>query len=933
MRIHIQHRAQSAVLGLVLLSVGLLCLVPAEAAAKWRTTEFKIFLGYPHPYADADYQQKIAAGEDPDNPSSMFDTKPSPSVVRTAEAFLHDVALRYEHWGLPDPVAGGSIESTVDKETGREVIRVYYYDMQSVDHVRESKYGARTGRCDPGAKINRSWRRLLLISTRTTVAKGRLTAMAYQTMAHELFHAIQGAATYTKIPTRCLIGSWITEGMADAIGFDVTRAVLGDIFGHLNSITKISPAYHQVLMAKIGLSGARERRFAEYAKLYGMRNYSLPLAKPAGQNSGDDYTTSSFWRHLAELTYAKIYGGGVHLGSSPMGTDYSYLAGLMARKPQGPGRGNEIKWLAESLLQPGNIGQKLDRVYAQFISAYADYMDGRIPTIKGLSHQNRNKAWLGGSFDECREIVLDAQHPTATISQPIREMASVCMRVSIAGNPADGELAIQGYGVPEDKLAQLRAGRPGGELIGSPYLQPGLSGTILAGKHVALWRLPVNINAENVVLITNMAATAQSTKMTQPTLHFSVPAWNSNMTVAPPPPPGTTAGQRKQVKTRADVRRRAKRQRRHPSPFSAQATQAGVQRGPANPGCDPISLRLNQCGPQLVITLSLDAGVVPGLGFIGGAGGVLSSMGGTGGVSGSAEEMAWLAQRQSQIQFAEGAMISIGVPRVDYGFSGFFTNADISVSKGGVGGTYIALHPKLAENNRYAPNGEVTILEFTPYVLRGEFSANLVDSEEMKTASRQNPDLHPVKQIYGSFTVSAPWRGDGVAPDVGKDSLMMNEMKQDIISMLQNLPPAMRAQMAGRVEGFCEMGFTDEDFRALEIPASCGDIFTEELQAECACTCETAEQERLREACPQQCEQQWEQSQCFAPKVLPAGASMAETGDADEETLRFAAEMRRLGMIDMVVRANTALFQQSQPPIREMLWQSLESAKQAMDNQ
>ncbi len=54
------------------------------------------------------------------------------------------------------------------------------------------------------------------------------------------------------------------------------------------------------------------------------------------------------------------------------------------------------------------------------------------------------------------------------------------------------------------------------------------------------------------------------------------------------------------------------------------------------------------------------------------------------------------------------------------------------------------------------------------------------------------------------------------------------------------------------------------------------------------------------------------------------------TGEKDEETARFEAEMRRLGMNEMAVRSNTALFQQSQPEMRKMLWQNLEKGKQAM---
>ncbi len=179
-------------------------------------------------------------------------------------------------------------------------------------------------------------------------ANGKITQSTYQTLAHELFHAVQAASNFKKSPNSCNIGKWITEGTADAIGFDMARQLRGFTFPEWRS----NP---------------------NFLKIWGGRQYSLPLPEPKpGKTGPTDYFSSSFWRHLAEVTQANI-GGRDHAGSDEAAVDYRYLADLMATRLPGSGPRSEIQWVSDWIRGYRHTLQDLSRVYAQFTASIADY--------------------------------------------------------------------------------------------------------------------------------------------------------------------------------------------------------------------------------------------------------------------------------------------------------------------------------------------------------------------------------------------------------------------------------------------------------------------------------------------------------------------------------------------------------------------------------
>ncbi len=88
-----------------------------------------------------------------------------------------------------------------------------------------------------------------------------------------------------------------------------------------------------------------------------------------------------------------------------------------------------------------------------------------------------------------------------------------------------------------------------------------------------------------------------------------------------------------------------------------------------------------------------------------------------------------------EIQQQGGWEVKIVMPQIQPGFAGTISNAHIQVAKGvPQRGSYKALGPWVGSCQRgYRPaTGQVMIEEFSKYVLKGTFSAQLVDSEMLK---------------------------------------------------------------------------------------------------------------------------------------------------------------------------------------------------------
>jgi len=153
------------------------------------------------------------------------------------------------------------------------------------------------------------------------------------------------------------------------------------------------------------------------------------------------------------------------------------------------------------------------------------------------------------------------------------------------------------------------------------------------------------------------------------------------------------------------------------------------------------------------------------LGYVTGTGGSISQ--GMALFSGMAKAGAgglgedWMAAaRRADSQ--DGAEVHIIIPLIDYGYTGSFNNAEITVSRAN-SGVYQAVGPEdviPGQDVGYPLSGHVTIERYSPTVLKGSFSAALVDMSRVPITKALNPTLPIHASIKGDFNIVAPWQGD-----------------------------------------------------------------------------------------------------------------------------------------------------------------------------
>ena len=151
--------------------------------------------------------------------------------------------------------------------------------------------------------------------------------------------------------------------------------------------------------------------------------------------------------------------------------------------------------------------------------------------------------------------------------------------------------------------------------------------------------------------------------------------------------------------------------------------------------------------------------------------------------AGTLDDMARQADAQT------GSSVSIAIPLIDYGFTGSFSNASISMNRANSDShdsIYQAVGPRDSipgPGAEFPLSGKVTILEYTPWVMRGTFSAGMVDLAEADM-SRDDPELEVVHNISGSFNIIGPWRGDDRAQVIKPENIQRN-VTQDVGSFFE----------------------------------------------------------------------------------------------------------------------------------------------------
>lgn len=666
-------------------------------------------------------------------------------VVAQYEKYLSEVAAYYQSLGFKAP----PLPTT---SFGEKAYIVYLYDYPDSATTALAGFGLREPQILGLTKVD------LRVDISRAIVAGKAVDRTFEDLAHELFHNIQRGYQLTYELDH---GDWISEGQAQAIGMEAAKKLRG-IEVYKDNGTAPNEFYW-----------------------LGGRRYDWRLTTAVGDAS---YRTASLWRYIGEHVAAAKANG--RAGVARIDPDYRYLAKIYNHHPfKGPVsvRG-DLAWLDNALEK--EVGLGLDRLYPNFVSTFAAYVPARLST-QPTSAQKAEDTWLDSVYGLCPVVFLATGTPSGAVKVVLPKTASRCFKASISGT-GWFDISIQVRADTAQSLAALHIGVSGGTQVSTPdvIVSP------IGGGFIGHWRFRVPTAAPQVFIISNMAAEPAKSINQDVVLSLTASQWNSSMTTPTPQAqpqsqpaskPTQGSGRAKSGRTAARDATREANQENLASGLAALSNQTAIgSRAFLNRNIDPCNqpFAVLGCGPNTTIQLALTPGVL----------GDFSQTSGTGGMvgqflsnltaiadNGIALTSAELLAAQQKITATEGAEVSIVIPAIEYGFTGSFGNAHISMSgANGAGGFQTG-------GTQGDHSGKVTIEEFTPYVLRGRFSGRLTRTSEADYTQVET------RTISGSFVVAAPWEGDRDIVVYRSSADPMDSVRQDlneVIPILGNVPLA-----------------------------------------------------------------------------------------------------------------------------------------------
>jgi hypothetical protein len=845
MNLHLQGKLAVRLLAHSAVFFGLVN--PQMAHGAWPVKQFEIFLGRPNqlksPGGIAVVQAAAKLGVQVDEELTP-PTPISPTLIAELESYLAEVAQKYEKMRFDPP----DIEPIVKRSDGRQAYRIYLFAFTGSGHPSRMYY-----KYDCAGDV----RRTISIDITTFIRNGKLTPLGYQNLAHELFHAVQLGQPLYRNRANCSLGDWITEGTADALGVDMARELRGI------DLPNRSDAWAQ--------------------QRWGLRSYRRPLwvGDDDPDRTQDAYATSSFWRYLGE--HAAL-GGSPGVAFTP--PDYSYLADFFRRDLGGaPSQQVEIRWLHEALMGHERFKLGLDRIYPNFVNVFAAFPSNRIHP-DGYTAAKGQEWWLSKLFPSCPVIKLSPALPKATERADLFQTGSWCAVLDLY-YPGTIDVAVHASGVSGDAMKAITLGVTEGSIVAKPAIARARE---VSFKDRAFWLPHLNGSGRHLLILSNVAAAPERSHRMSVTLEFSVgdlyntmlpqsfnsagagpaapvPAANpKGLTPASKPPgqskpagPAPAPANAVTLNTLAD--RRGQQIRQGMDGLTPHLAMAGnVSRMPQEPPCKD-AFKFEPCGPTTSISSSIVPAIAPNLEASAGRGGIfgqfMTLMAGYGsaGVMGSSSALWATGQKSYDL---DGSSVTITVPLIDYGFTGTFNNAVLRVHRSG-GGMYEAIGPNDAlpgPGALYPLSGRVTIEEYSPAILKGNFRGALVDTLKLEITG-EDMTLPVHTEIEGSFSVVAPWRSDGRV-----ERELAEEPEESVLRDMIGMFPGQQAQIEDALKR-AKAG------RAASA-ASTGPNTGRSVRAGCDCSCNAAP--TASPACKQFCAPTYEA--CLGRQAGPVASNV-----------------------------------------------------------
>jgi hypothetical protein len=275
---------------------------------------------------------------------------------------------------------------------------------------------------------------MIVNSTQSLDSQGRLNELGYQTLAHELMHAIVANTAMGRSDPDCKAQGWITEGIPDAISFDIAEKLWDSRY----TLGMTSP---------------------DVIKRYGYRPYleTLPqrgsVAIPGGGDLKDTYSTSSFWRYLADS-----HPEGWKVLLTPGGTG---AKGLLDRPLGGAGWRNEVDWLNQALLDKFN--HDLGEMYGLFVNNFALRL-APMASYQGKPAEQNLDHWSKIVFGGCKKVDLPDKG-SQTVSLHMKHLGSACILVKPVTQLGLVQVSFIASSNDKSLLEDIVVGRAGTTLV------------------------------------------------------------------------------------------------------------------------------------------------------------------------------------------------------------------------------------------------------------------------------------------------------------------------------------------------------------------------------------------------------------------------------------------------------------------------------------
>lgn len=811
----IPNRFATARAFLVVLVLGFM---PHMSEAGWEIQQFEVFAGAPYMRDDGIVD---TVGFDWAEAEDWFPGFDREEVERA----FNEAAAWYSKQGFPEPL----LEPVVGTEKG-PAYRIYvcseelmaskaFYNLAEwikdkaglegdIPHWASCEYwGAYGGAC---ARSKGARPTFYLNADGPAFEKGRLTVRGRQTVAHELFHAIQGNTVMGRSPQPCKQNDWILEGMADAISMDM--------------LPKLWSAYPEPTDDDWIL------------KDFGVRPYYETLAlDPSG------YPVSSFWRFLADQN------GGYDF----LITGRDKTPGVFDFEIHEAGKWqSEVSWLDAGLYAKFNM--RLNELLGLFMNDFSM----RVPPLswKSGSAEKDWPKWVKGVLGDCEEIALSDRKPSQVFARNIAPVAGDCAWLTVNVAQATAQVSLQ---AETDDLAVFKdiwVGLAEGNAVLSDAMIAGTSPTD-PGKSIGIWHnFTVRSGFPTLLTFTNAADDPEHSKQRLVFFDISMPSSTNSLRGNAPAGPGKAAPPaqkpsynkhtqtlpKKMAATSRMISEQKRLDKEALSPHAALSTSVALR--PEVPPCRE-AFEYTPCGPYTSIKMELLPGTYLNLALSAGTGGmtsqVFSSLMGQA-MSNPFDAGDAMAELAEKLESIDASSVSIMMPFIDYGFTGSIDNAMISTT---VGGRHMQSVGPLDGTYQSPLIGSVSIEEYTPMRIRGSYTAPLAWFDPAPA-----PDQPPVYRrgptLTGSFNQVAPWLEDSRVARIQLQS--QREMADDVGKAL-GVPAATMRSL--RDQGAIPDGASPG------APSSGGGGSGGAVSSGCQCDC--ANKGKVDELCEFYCEEQF----------------------------------------------------------------------------